>query len=200
MIIVNCEQYSPEWWELRLGKPTASTFSKIVTSTGKKSTSWKDMAYKFAAELERGKADETFRSEAMKRGSEMEDEAREFYAFSYDEKVEQVGLVFANEKRLWSCSPDGLMPKRGLEIKCPTPGVHKKYSYEGKLPTTYKPQVYGSLWICDEVDEWDFFSYHPDMEPFLITVDRDDKGYKTYVEAIEKHLPEFVADVKRIAA
>ena len=39
MIILECEQRTPEWYAARVGKPTASGFSKIVTSTGERSKS-----------------------------------------------------------------------------------------------------------------------------------------------------------------
>ena len=34
MLVLNCEQGSREWIEARLGIPTASQFSRIVTPTG----------------------------------------------------------------------------------------------------------------------------------------------------------------------
>ena len=55
MIIETFEQYSDAWWSGRRGALTASQFGKIVTSTGKKSTSWQAYAFKKAAEIETGK-------------------------------------------------------------------------------------------------------------------------------------------------
>lgn len=194
MIIETFEQYSKAWWEGRRGLPTASSFSKIVSSTGKKSASWKEYAFKKAAEIETGKVEKTYKSKDMDRGTELEPEARENYEFITDIKMEQVGMVFRDEKKLWACSPDGLNldVKKGLEIKCPIASTHKKYCYENRVPTEYKPQVYGSLWICDEIETWDFMSYHPDMKPFIITVTRDDEDYKNYIKALSKYLPEVV--------
>ena len=39
MKINHCEQYSDEWWDARKGLPTASVANKIVTPTGKMSSS-----------------------------------------------------------------------------------------------------------------------------------------------------------------
>lgn len=192
MIIESIDQYSELWWSGRRGLPTASQFGKIVTSTGKKSTSWKTYAFKKVAERLTGKTEDTYKSDNMDRGTELEPEARKAYSFITGIDVEEVGMVFQDEKKLWLCSPDGisLEKKKGLEIKCPIASTHVKYLYNKKLPTEYKPQVFGSLWICNEIETWDFMSYHPDMKPFLITIDRGNEEYKIYADALAKILPE----------
>ena len=201
MIIETFEQYSEEWWAARVGIPTASKFSEIITSTGKKSASWQKYAYKKAAEIEMGKVETTFQSASMLRGLELEPEARKAYIFITGIEVEEVGVVYQDEKKLWSCSPDGLclVAKKGLEIKCFEAAAHKQCCHKQEIPTKYKPQVFGSLWICDEIDEWDFMSYHPDMKPFITTVDRDNAEYKKYVEVLAGFLPEVSEFIKNVA-
>ena len=200
MIVKTFEQYSPKYWACKLGKISSSVFAKFVTSTGKKSASWKQEAYKLAAEIEIGRREETYQNDAMAYGLKMEDEARHSFMFMSGIVVEEVGLVFPDEDELWCCSPDGLSidRKHGLEIKCPTPGVHASYIYENQIPTKYKPQVYGSLLICDELEDYNFFSYHPDMKPFRITVDRDNEEYKLYAAALEKYLPPAVKFIQEV--
>jgi len=39
VIILDHEQGSPEWLAARLGKPSASMFNKLITQTGKPSSS-----------------------------------------------------------------------------------------------------------------------------------------------------------------
>lgn len=201
MIIETFEQYSEAWWSGRRGIPTVSQFEKIVSSSGKKSTQSKMLACRYASEIESGKKEETYQSADMTRGIELEPEARKCYEFINDVTVEQVGMVFRDEKKLCACSPDGIdfENKRGFEVKCPKMAVHKSYAYDNKLPTKYAPQVWGSLWICDELETWDFMSYHPDLKLFIITVTREDDGYKKYVEALEKYLPEFINLVNKIS-
>ena len=199
MIIETFPQYSDEWWDARLSIPTASIFKDIVTSTGKKASSFLTTACKLAAERERKKRDETFESKWMKRGTELEPEARSAYELITGHEVKEVGLIFQNEQRLWSCSPDGITIKGGLEIKALSPGVHIQYRHEKKVPTKHRPQVYGSLWIADELEYWDFFSYHPDMRPFLLRTTREDMDFKKYVFALESYMPLFVETVKEIA-
>lgn len=205
MIICDHDQLTDEWFQERLGRPTVSMFDKIVTSTGQKSKSWNTAAYEKAAEIIAGKHEETFTSEWMQRGTDMEETAREAYQFLTDTTVIQVGVVFRDKHRRWSCSPDGIVlpnqkckVKGGLEIKNPKMSTQAAYLHKKVLPTTYKPQVYGSLWICDELEYWDFFSYSPDMPHFLIRTDREDEGYKKYAEALDKYMPKFVEDVAKI--
>ena len=201
MIVETCKQYSSEYWMLKLGKPSSSMFSKLVTSTGNKSASWLDAAYKLAAEIVTGKPEETFQSEYMSRGLEMETEARLSYEFVTGNKEmgHAVGVVYPDDKKLWCCSPDWLYETKGLEIKCPSAGVHMRYLHENKIPTKYKPQVFGSLWLCDEIDSWNFYSYHPEIKPLNIVVERDNKEFQEYSKALEKYLPDMVEFIKEVA-
>ena len=51
MEIIDIEQGSVEWLKLRYGIATASEFSKMITSKGKRSTSFTKYAMKLAGEL-----------------------------------------------------------------------------------------------------------------------------------------------------
>lgn len=194
-------QGSDEWFSAKLGKPSSSNFGKIVTATGKKSAQWNAYAYKLAAEIRTGKHEESYSNQNMENGLLLEDGARQSYSFIKGVDIIEVGLVYPNENKAYSCSPDGLEIdfKSGLEIKNPIASTQMKYLHKKVLPNDYKPQVYGSLYICDEVEFWDFFSHHEDLNPFMIRVTRDDEGYKKYVEALDKYLPEFIKQVKHIA-
>ncbi len=70
MITHNVEQSSPEWFALRAGIPTASNFSKIVTSAGKESKQRKSYATKLAADMYAGKILDQYSNEHMERGIE----------------------------------------------------------------------------------------------------------------------------------
>jgi hypothetical protein len=54
----------------------------------------------------------------MRRGHDIEPAARRWYGELTGEFPQQVGIVATADGRC-SCSPDGLLPDRGLEIKCP---------------------------------------------------------------------------------
>ena len=102
----------------------------------------------------------------------MEPEARSAYEFITDTKVEEVGFIYKDRKKLVGCSPDGLLADRGLEIKCPSPVVHNAYYARGVCPKAYIAQVQGSMYVTG-LKKWDFMSYHPDYEPLIVTVAAD---------------------------
>ena len=84
MIIVNCEQGSREWTECRLGIPTASAFSRIVTPGGKLSAAREEYQGELLAEWALGEADEFGGTDWMERGKMLEPEALQHYAFYRD--------------------------------------------------------------------------------------------------------------------
>ena len=78
------EQRSETWMELRRGIPTASKFSAIMAEGRDGTDSLTRQSYMeiLAGELLSGRPAETFQSEQMRRGIEMEAAAREHYAKS----------------------------------------------------------------------------------------------------------------------
>ena len=191
MIILDVEQGSEEWLKARSGIPTASCFDKIITSTGKASSQSETYMNKLLGEWLMGGPEESFSNDWMQRGNELEPEARSFYEFDADVKVTQVGIVYLDDKKLVSCSPDGLTEDGGLEIKCPSAGVHVSYLLDEKLPTKYKQQVQGCMWICQK-NHWDFIAYHPDMSPMVCRVMRDDNYIADMCVALHKFTNEML--------
>ena len=172
MIIIECEQGSPEWWQARCGIPTASEFDKIITPARLEPSRQSDgYMHKLLAEWLRGQPDQSFQSDWMKRGTEMEAQAREAYAFIHDADPGPVGFCTTDDGRL-GCSPDALLDDGGLEIKCPSAGVHAGYLIDNRLPTAYRAQVLGALWITGRA-WWDFLSFYPDMPPLIVRTHRD---------------------------
>jgi len=190
MLTVNCEQGTDEWFAARCGVVTASCFSEIFTSQGKPTSGAKRPSYmnKLIAESLMGHPAATFQSDAMRRGTELEPEARDFYAFNRDCDPVQVGLVYLDNRKVISCSPDALIDDSGLwECKCPLPHTHVDYLLKNKVPAQYVPQVQGQLWVTDR--EWcDFHSYHPELDSMIIRVNRDD----TYIKALASEVEKFV--------
>ena len=78
-VINNIEQGSQEWHNVRLGRATASNFSKIVTSTGAISKQLEKYALELATEMLIIEPEQGFKSDAMQRGNDLEPEAREAY-------------------------------------------------------------------------------------------------------------------------
>ncbi len=192
MRILVHEQGSPEWLMARLGCPSGSGFSKLVTSTGKPSTSAETYINELIAEKVIGEPPENNPNEWMQRGTLLEPDARAFYEFDRDVTVTEVGFCMHDVLEC-GVSPDGLVGDAGgLEIKCPKPSTHIKYlrSQAGYLqkkepPVEYYQQVMGCLWITER-EWWDFLSYHPSLPPMLVRVERNEAYIKQLAEQVER--------------
>ena len=187
-IINGIEQGSKEWLQMRLGVATASDFKKIITSTGKESKTLKDYALELASESLLTEPESSYKSEAMQRGNDLEDEARKYYSFITDTKVDQVTFIKKDDEIGYS--PDGLIDDNGsIEIKCPQKKNHLKYLVDNKLPAEYKSQVQGGLYISGR-DYCDFISYHPlfkdDKKMMVVRVGRDEEYIKKLSDLLKK--------------
>ena len=196
MIKIMCKQNSPEWWAEKLGKPSASHFDNIMTSRGEVSKSRQGYLYELAAQIVSGIRPETFTSSAMEEGTRREPESRALYEMLYDVSVEQVGICFPDEWKLYSCSPDGIINDyRGLELKNVLPKTQVEYLLGGTLPAKYHGQVQGSLLVTG-FDRWDFLSYSPGLPPLIVEVHRDE----AYISKLAVALDDFAADLQRTVA
>lgn len=189
IVIEELEQGSEEWLEARLGIPTASMFSKVITPTGKPSSQSEAYRCQLIAEYLTGQPTAFKVTDAMERGNLLEPAARSAYEFITELDVKEVGLTYLDERRLIAASPDGLCPDvlGGLEIKCPEAHTHVLNLLSNKMPTKYIPQVQGNIWIHN-ADHWDFMSYHESMEPLIVRVNRDDD----YIKKMSALFDEFI--------
>ena len=192
LITLDCEQGSEEWLKARLGIPTATGFENIVTATGKKSSSQIKYMAELIEESILGLQDNTFRSNFMERGNQLEPLARSAYEFITGNDVIQVGGVYLDEHKEVMVSPDGLIPelKKGLELKCPKMSTHIRYLLEGGVPAEYIVQVQANLWVTG-YDTWDFVSYCPEYQKqtiYLYTAKRDE----VLMKAFDKLIPQFL--------
>lgn len=188
MILIDCEQGTPEWHAARMGIPTASQFARIMTPA-KRGYSSQASGYicELIAEL-RGVEKDRYTSDAMQHGIDTEAEARAWYAFTRDIDVRQVGFCMTDDGR-FGCSPDGLVgDDGGAEIKCPEPKTHVEYLLDGGLPLAYKCQVHGSLFVTGRA-WWDFVSYCPPMPELVVRVTPDD-----FTDALRGALDRFHAE------
>jgi hypothetical protein len=180
MRIIECEQGSPEWLQARLGIPSASSYSKLVTSTGKASAQATAYINQLVAERITGEPTFFQVTDPMQRGMDLEPQARTAYEMETGNLVSQVGFLMHDTLQA-GASPDGMVGKNGgLEIKCPSGHTHVEYLRDGDLPIKYFQQVQGCLWISGR-DWWDFMSYHPKMEPLIVRVFRDEE----FIKALE---------------
>lgn len=175
MIILDQEQGSEEWLRVRLGRPSASMFNKLITQTGKPSSSADGYINELIAERLTGKSEPFHVTEWMERGTALEPEAREAYEFITGNQVMETGFILDNSWQ-FGCSPDGLiLDKGGLEIKCPAPRTMVSYLRDPQVGVKkYWQQIQGCMWITQR-GWWDFFAYHPEMPHVLVRVERDDE-------------------------
>ena len=191
------EQRSDEWFKARLGRPTGSSYSKLITSQGKPSTSAQAYINQLIAERLTGTRHEIKTTDAMQRGIEMEADAVAWYEF--EREVDVVDAPFVLHADLdTGASPDGFVGDDGLlEIKCPSDHTHVKYLRAGKLPAEYKPQVMGQLWVTGR--SWcDFLSYHPTMPKLLIRVERDHEYIGLLEAEVRKAVETIANEVKKL--
>lgn len=196
MRVLNHEQGTQEWLTSRLGCPSGSGFDKLITSTGKPSTQSEGYINQLIAELITGKPTEFRVTEAMERGTELEPMAREFYELASGNEVQEVGFCMHDSLRC-GVSPDGMTEDGGLEIKCPAPHNHVAYLREGKLPTKYKQQVMGCLWVTGR-DWWDFVSYHESMPALIVRVHRDEDYINALANEVAKAVDTIESEVNRL--
>lgn len=172
MIIHDCQQGTEEWHCLRAGKPTASCFDKLITSTGEQSKTLPAYAITLAGEMYAGKPLDAWEGNGhTERGKLLEDDARRSYAFVHDVEPVQVGLV-TDDAMLYGCSPDSFIgDDGGLEIKCLKAENHIKaimyYRKHKKCPPDYVQQTQGSLLVTGR-KWWDLYFYHPDLPALTI--------------------------------
>jgi putative phage-type endonuclease len=166
----NVDQNSEEWFNLRLGRFTASTFKDLFM--GKTTKGYEKAIYKPVFERLTNESPESFSSEYMERGHEMEPLAKDCYEQETFNEVSNGGFFALGE---WiGASPDGLIDNDGvLEIKSPAYNTMINYLLTGKLPSIYKWQVHGQLYVTGR--QWcDFMAYHPKLKPLIIRINRDE--------------------------
>ena len=184
MIISPYEQGTPEWLAARLGKPSASLFSRVITMTGKPSASADGYINQLLGERLTGKSEPHYTNEAMILGTEREPLARADYEFISGNKVNEVGFIL-DDSESYGCSPDGLIGEDGgLEIKCPAQTTQAGYWRDKQSGVKrYYQQIQGCMWVTHR-KWWDFFSYHPDMPHVLVRVERNEDYIEKLLEQV----------------
>jgi putative phage-type endonuclease len=196
------EQRSEEWHQMRLGKVTASRIADMMAKT---KTGWGASRGNYAAELiaERltGQRTEGYVSEAMQNGIDLEEEARNAYAFIKNAKLHEVAFVDHPSISMSGASPDRLVGDDGLiEIKCPMPKKHIATLLGGSIDGSYQMQMQWQM-ACTGRQWCDFVSYNPAMPEhlklFVRRVRRDD----THISDLEMEVIKFLSEVEdKVAA
>ncbi len=185
-----CEQGSADWYEARLGLPTASMFATIMRDGrgGGESKTRRKYLLQLAGEILTGEPMETYSNDHMERGKAMEDEARKAYAFEHDAELERVGFIRCGRA---GCSPDALIgSKRMLEIKTTLPHLLIDIHLRGEYPPGHEAQCQGNLWVAQR-EEIDIAIYWPKMPLYVQTIRRNEK----YIEGLARAVDEFNSEL-----
>lgn len=202
-VLVDLEQRSEEWHQVRLGKVTAS---RIADLTAKTRSGWgasrKNYMAQLTAERLTGIPASTFTNAAMQWGTDTEPFAREAYEIATGELVEEVGFVLHPSVEQSGASPDGLVGDLGLlEIKAPNTATHIETLLTQKVDKRYMVQMYWQM-ACTGRQWVDFVSFDPRMPPalqmFKVRVMRDEKVIAELEGMVRDFLAELADQVRRL--
>jgi YqaJ-like viral recombinase domain len=211
------EQYSTEWWQVRLGIPTASNFHLFMTPGGKPTApdnkERRKYLYRLVGERILGEpAPPRFEgNEYTERGRDMEEEAAKAFSKALNGGLAPGGFMTTDDGR-YGCSLDRLttlwplaeavevkapapwMRKfaDAVEIKAPAPWTHIQYMVEGP-GDRYKPQVQGQLMIS-EFQFIHFWSWHPRFPPVHIVTLPDER----YIARLRQELDLFCEELDNV--
>lgn len=192
----DCEQRSPEWFQARLGKATASKIADIIAKTKSgPSASRTTYAGQLIAERLSGRPAESFSNAAMAWGTEQECFARDAYKMDRLCDVVEVGFVDHPTIAMSGASPDGLVGDDGLvEIKCPNSATHIDTLLKKQIPAKYVTQMMWQM-ACTGRQWCDFASFDPrlpeHMQLIVIRLERDD----AMIAEIEAEVSAFLAEI-----
>lgn len=196
------QQGSDDWFALRIGRPTASEFKRIITGRQMKystaSAGYIDQLIGEAGHHADGRYPvraESYTSRSMDWGQENEIEARAWYDMQLPgkQKARLAGFCTTDDGR-FGCSPDALVdPDGGCEIKCPfKPGIQMGRFRKGVVPLDCLAQVHGNLIVTGR-KWWDFVSYCHGCPPLLVRVEPNE-----FTDKLREYLERFWSDYQRV--
>ena len=193
--IIDVEQGTPEWIELRLGLPTASNFHRVLA--GGEGTVRSEYLRKLAGETVSRLPREEYRGAAMDRGSEMEPELRALYEIVTGKKPTPIGFVRRKLKSGFvGASPDAFIGDNGvLEIKSASPHILIDIMQTGKVPPEHLPQTQGALLVTGR-EFCDLAIGYTGMPLFRRTIRRD----PSYIARLEVALDAFNEELAAMVA
>jgi putative phage-type endonuclease len=196
------EQGSEQWLAHKAGKWSASRAKDLMAKGQGKTRA--NLIADVVAERMTGRYTEGFENANMRRGKELEQEAREAYEFEVGASVEQVGFIDHPTIPNCGASPDSLVGDDGLlEIKCQNNARHIEAKMNGAHAKEYYKQAQWQMMVTGRA--WcDVISYNPAFPPELqlaITrLERDDELIIQFVGEIAKAEAEVQSIIKELKA
>lgn len=141
------DQRSDEWFEVRKYLVTASNAWRLLSMGKQKALQSRRSAGGVFAE----------------RGLELEPEAIEIYEAIKGVNVDRPGFITNDEFPNAGASPDGIVDKTLIEVKCFAEKKHLSINKDN-IPFEVIAQVQFSMMVC-KLDNCDLVLYNPDLEP-----------------------------------
>ena len=203
--MIEIVQGTPEWLAARAGSLGASQVADAIakTKTGG-GASRANVRARMVTERLTGQPVETFVNDAMRWGTDQEDNARTAYSFLHGHTVEQIGLALHPTIKGTHASPDGLIGTDGLvEIKAPNSATHIETLKSQTIPARYITQMEWQMAVLGR--QWcDYVSYDPrfpeELQLFVKRHHRDDARIADLEALVTEFLAEVDADVAALTA
>jgi hypothetical protein len=163
------EPNTPEWFEARCGRLTASRVYDATARTKRGEYYAARAAYlvELATERLTGSVAMHYVSPAMQWGTDHEPFARAAYEYLRNAEVLPVGFVQHPELPASGATPDGQAGAVLVEFKCPTSATHTETLLTGEIDARYIAQIEWQLACCPWCDACDFVSFDPRFPPEL---------------------------------
>lgn len=203
-------QRTEAWFAQRRGKLTGSAFCDLmnVLKDGKPGANRRELVTRLALERLTGSTVDTYQNEAMRRGIELEPEARAAYEAHTGELVELIDFIEDGGMPFVGVSPDGLLGSDGMvEFKCPaSQSKHLDALRRGEHAVEYRWQLQGQLMVAqrDWVDAVSYDNRFPEHLRLAIKrVYRDEQAIKQLAAECERandEIESIVAELRGLPA
>ena len=192
------EQRSEEWFILKSGKLSGSTVDNIYKSTKAK------FIDSIVADRLTGRVEiNGFVNDAIQRGIDFEDFAKDEFSDKYNLKVTDVGFIEHND--YVGISPDGIVfgtdgnPLYGIEIKCPNTKELVGVFRTNKVPVSHLRQCLLQLYCMPTMQKVYYIVYDNRLEIYpmhVIEVKREE--YTEELEEMDDKIKSFIESVKKL--
>jgi putative phage-type endonuclease len=191
------QQRTPEWFDARLGKVTASRVKRAINKlkNGGDSAERETLRLELIYERLAGRAVDTYVTQAMQWGTDMEPQARAAFESAHGILVDVPGFIDHPSIEWCGCSPDGFVGDDGLiEIKCPNSTTHLKWMIQGIVPIEHQPQMLLQM-ACAKKQYCHFLSFDPRLPEGKQAFGRVYTPKESEIREIEEQAEEFLATV-----
>ena len=185
------------WLQSRCGKLTASRMADAMDmlKSGKPGAARVRLMHELIAERMTGDSVPHFVNSFMQWGLDTEPAAKSAFELATGQMLTNCGLFDHPTIPDFASTPDGLLPGKVAEFKCPATTTHVSWLLAGGVPEQHKPQILAQL-ACTGRESAVFVSYDPRIRSparqlFIV----EWTPPKSEIEAVENAARTFLAEV-----